>query len=334
MNPLIFPITYLEPSLLRILSIFFKTATVLLPAERIFKATDSNIDADISVMLKEETPFLLNNRLEDFKATLKALQNWGSGIGLDVRFSAQALLQLEKSTAEMTHNIISALKGSDEDDFVQALLLLGLAHERDRTDAEVNMDMTMLEQKQNLIRLALNGATDLPELPELHNAHDAQTPSARLIPYQPPENIYARLKPWAMLAKHFSNAQAVPLGIGIDLKDRFDVACEAARARHQDLLCLQIPQRQIDSKWLAPHLERISANLSQLNTYESGLNKPTEATSALQAEWEQQFGTVKTSNTFYLSRYEISASELLCKTTGLQDAKFPVVEGRLMFFIT
>lgn len=323
MNPLIFPITYLEPALLRILSIFSRTATVLLPAERIFKATDGNQDTNISIM--EETPFLLNDRLEDFKATLKALQNWGAGIGLDGRLTAQALLQLETSTVEMTHNIISTLKGSDKDDFVQALLLLGLAHERDRTDAEVNMDLASLEQKQSLLRFALNGTENLDE---------TDTPSTLPNPYLVPENICERLKPWAMLASRLENAQVVPLGIGVDLKDRFDVACEAVKAGHQDLLCLQIPRNDVDRQWLDSHLERLETAINNVKSYDVGLNSLQEATSALQAEWEQQFGTVKTSNTFYLSLYELSASELLSKITGLQDAKFPNSEGRVIFFIT
>jgi|GEM_PF-6022766 len=325
MNPLVFPVTFLDQTLLHILSLFFSRVTVLLPAEKIFEVVGSR--EELPIAITEETPVLLGDRLDDFQATIKALQNWGAGIGLDGRLSAQALLQLEQSTLEMPYNIISAIKGVGDDGFMQALLLLGLAHEKDRGDAEINMDIATLEQKQGLLRFVLDGVSETDDQ-GFGNLHS---------PWHCPENIPARLKPWALLASRMQANGVVPLGIGLELKDRLDVACDAENAGHQDIMCLQIPEQAgADTGWRAFFIDSLEKALNQFGLTGSGLSQLLETTRALQSEWEQRFGAVKASNTLYLTVYDLPAYRLLSRITGIRsfNDSSAVFSGRVVFFIT
>ncbi len=220
---LIFPCTYPHHVNLSLISLVFSSAGILLPVEDL-TVPDVKNGCLQPFNLNAYVPSPLGDDLPEFNKTLSTWEAWATQIGLgEGGISALSLLQAAQKGDESTvQTILGSLKKEVQvDSSKEARLFLALAHNLDRHEDELSLELEMVDRAQDKIQVLLKD-------PILEQSGTAKVNVSSML-VKEPVNIPPRLKFWSRLYKEYHEDECrVLLGIGFQTQDILENSYEVA----------------------------------------------------------------------------------------------------------
>ncbi len=227
MNALVYPVSFVPADVVKLLSPLFDMVELILPSDLNLAKTE-NLLGEYGNRVKLNA-FATGEPDQEgrYRAIIKDFKSWAAQIGLGIGTTASALYEsVQSGVPQDIQAITQAIKGrSEEDPLLEARIFLEFALEYDLEQQELERELRDISKKAERIETIMAG----PEK-ELEGQQYGVTPHAMEPFYRRTTQVKRRLEAWYNLyvarADEISPS-AMPLGIGIEVKDNIDKAYEA-----------------------------------------------------------------------------------------------------------
>jgi hypothetical protein len=192
------------------------------------------------------TPAPLGRRLDGFNSLVRDVKVWASqlGAGESLHFDNIMALVEQQQASESVQEIMHDIKGRKEGRILAvSRLFLRLSIENDMRQQELDRELQSVRDAGQLITEILGGENE----PDLADSHILDNVSCLLEESLPELGmVRQRIRSWTAISSKYEDRplNAIPLGTGMGVKDRMDIAFESIAGKDAipvELLELHLP---------------------------------------------------------------------------------------------